>query len=345
MKRFKIILHLTIWPLYLVFVGIVLFAALQGEEIPPEDNSYYASFAVGIAILPPVLSFYGHYYYLFARHLQKREILLSALFSFLIALGATLAGFLFVNLANKEAAACLSQGWAYALAICMTLSIAFGVVALVLKGFFTWYEELKIKEELTEKTFRMELELVKSQLDPHFLFNTINNIDVLISKDSAQASQYLNQLSDIMRFMLYETKAEEIPLCKELEYIDKYIQLQKIRTANEKYVQYEVVGAPQQQKIAPMVFIPFIENAFKHSTNKKIEQAIDINIKIDDHAVIFKCQNKFEPHLLNGDGYHGLGNELIKKRLNLLYGKRHTLKVNRIEDQYHVALTILNGQV
>ena len=331
--------------MYLAFVGIVMFAALQGKDIPAEDYNYYAAFIFGLAILPPVLSFYAHYYYLFSQYLQKREILLSVFVSLFIAISATIIGFFLIWLIDREAAQCLQLGLPYALAIGMTISIVLGVVALVLKGFLTWYEELKIKEELTEKTFRMELELVKSQLDPHFLFNTINNIDVLITKDAKKASQYLNQLSDIMRFMLYETKAEEIPLEKELEYIDKYIELQKIRTANDQYVAYEVGGTPNHKKVAPMVFIPFIENAFKHATNKKMENAIDINIKVDDHAIIFKCQNKFDAHPSNGNGYNGLGNELIKRRLNLLYGKKHTLKVDCVEDLYQVELTILNGKV
>ena len=341
-KSFKTLVHIGFWLGYFVLVVIVMFAALQGEDVRPEDYGYYFSFIVGVGILPPIISFYSHYRYLFPRYLQKRKIALSVLFSLLLSLGATSIGLLFIKLTNEEASACITWGWPYAIGFTMAISILFGVVALVLKGFLTWYEELKLKEELLEKTHRMELELVKSQLDPHFLFNTINNIDVLISKDSEKASQYLNKLSDIMRFMLYETKAEEIPLSRELEYIEKYIQLQKIRTANSSYVNYEVIGTPEKKKVAPMVFIPFIENAFKHATNKKIENAVDIDIRVDNNAIVFKCQNKFEPHQSAKNGHNGLGNELIKRRLNLLYPEKHSLKVNRQEDQYNVILTINN---
>jgi LytS/YehU family sensor histidine kinase len=159
-----------------------------------------------------------------------------------------------------------------------------GIVALILKGFITWFNEIKLKELLREKNYEMEMSLIKSKLDPHLLFNTINNIDALILKDAVAASDYLNKLSDIMRFMLYETKADKIFLSKEIEYIDKYIALQKIRTANENHVHFAVTGIPGNKLIAPMVFIPFIENAFKHTNNKKLENAITINILIEDES-------------------------------------------------------------
>lgn len=218
-----------------------------------------------------------------------------------------------------------------------------GSVALVIKGFITWYNEIKLKEMLKEKNFEMEMALVKSQLDPHLLFNTINNIDALILKDAVTASDYLNKLSDIMRFILYETKGDKILLSKEIEYMDKYISLQKIRTSNENYVDFKVTGNPGFKSIAPMVFIPFIENAFKHTTNKKIENAIIVNLNIKDETIQLICENKFDPKSMAPPLNSGLGNELIKKRLNLIYGGRHTLEVHKTNEQYSINLTIPNG--
>lgn len=325
---------------------MIMFAAFQGRDIPPEDYGYYLSFILGVAILPPVISFYSFQSYLFTRYLQRRKVILSVLVGLLLAFGAMLSGFLLIGLTSGEAYNCIVTGWPYAVGFTLTIAAVYGVVGLVLKGFLTWYEELKLKEELLEKTHRMELALVKSQLDPHFLFNTINNIDILISKDPDEASLYLNKLSDIMRFMLYETKGEQIPLTKELEYIEKYIQLQRIRTANDKYVNYKVDGTAREKKIAPMVFIPFIENAFKHSGNKKIENAVDIDIDIQEDAIVFHCRNKFEPDRIATNGHNGLGNELIAKRLQLLYPEKHQLVFNRYDDQYCVELTIQqNGKV
>jgi two-component sensor histidine kinase len=346
MKRsFEVLLHIGFWLAHLIFVAMIMFAALRNVDIPPQDRAYYFWFITGIGIVPPVLSFYLNYYILFPRYLQKRKVFLSLSVGLLLAAGAASSGLLLVSLMNADAYNCLQEGWPYAIGFTWGISIVYGIIALVLKGFLTWYEELKLKEELMEKNFNMELALVKSQLDPHFLFNTINNIDILISKDPAEASNYLNKLSDIMRFMLYETKTEEIALAKELEYIEKYIQLQRIRTANKHFVDYEVKGHVNGQKVAPMVFIPFIENAFKHSANKKIDHAVQIDISVGEQAIIFKCRNKFEPKRIDTDGANGLGNELIRKRLQLLYPQKHTLLVDRRDDQYSVELSIPNGTV
>lgn len=345
-KSFRILLHTSFWLGYLIFIAIIMFAASQGQDLDfVGDRAYYFWFIFGVAILPPVFSFYTHYYYLFPKYLQQRKILLSILVGLAICIVGTTLGLLSINLANAEAAECIKWGLPYAAGFTLLIAVIFGVIALVLKGFLTWYEELKLKEELMEKNHQMELALVKSQLDPHFLFNTINNIDVLITKNPEEASNYLNKLSDIMRFMLYETKASEVPLTQELAYIEKYIQLQKIRSANENYVQYTVSGCSENKKVAPMLFIPFIENAFKHSSNKKLDHAVDVDINIDEHAIIFKCQNRFEPLKESINGYNGLGNELIKRRLNLLYPAKHALNVVRQNDHYSVELTILNNAV
>jgi LytS/YehU family sensor histidine kinase len=220
------------------------------------------------------------------------------------------------------------------------IGIICGIVALVINGFITWYNEIKLKEILKEKNHEMEMELIKLQLDPHLLFNTINNIDALILKDSVVASDYLNKLSDIMRFILYETKADKIPLAREVEYIEKYIALQKIRTANEKYVHLSVKGIIGSKCIAPMVFIPFIENAFKHTNNKKLENAISVNIIIEDETIQLICENKFDSKLKVEHTNGGLGNDLIQKRLQLLYQENYTLEVHKTNELYSINLKV-----
>jgi len=224
----------------------------------------------------------------------------------------------------------------------MTLiGVICGIVALVIRGFITWFNEIKMKQMLKEKNHEMEMALIKSQLDPHLLFNTINNIDALILKDAVKASDYLNRLSDIMRFVLYETKTDKILLSQEIEYIEKYIALQKIRTANETYVHFTVTGNIDNKLIAPMVFIPFIENAFKHTNNKKLENAITVNIIISDETTQLICENRFDSMSVKLP-VGGLGNELVQKRLDLIYAGRHTLEVNRNDELYSVNLIIPN---
>jgi LytS/YehU family sensor histidine kinase len=211
---------------------------------------------------------------------------------------------------------------------------------LGMRGFITWYCDIKLKEELSRKNHETELALIRSQIDPHFLFNTLNNIDVLIELDPVKASDYLNMLSDIMRFMLYETKTEMIPVARELQYIEKYIALQKIRTSNDSYVIYNIVGNYEQVSVEPMLFIPFIENAFKHAENTHIENAILISFIFTERRLTFTCKNKYITHPQRHKAYSGIGNDLIKRRLELLFGEKHTLSISDENEMYIITLAI-----
>lgn len=186
----------------------------------------------------------------------------------------------------------------------------------------------------------MELSLLKARLDPHFLFNTLNNIDVLIDEDAKAASMYLQKLSGIMRFVLYETPLERVALVKELDYIEKYIELQKIRTLNEQYIHMNITGCADDLLIAPMLFIPFIENAFKHVTNKKIKDAITIRIVITEDEIHFTCMNVFDRAIYPPSDQGGLGITLIRQRLELLYKGHYKLEIRQTGDIFRIECTI-----
>jgi LytS/YehU family sensor histidine kinase len=142
--------------------------------------------------------------------------------------------------------------------------------------------------------------------------------------------------------MLYETMSDKIMLSQEIEYIEKYIALQKIRTANLNYVQFLLTGNVGNKMIAPMVFIPFIENAFKHTNNKKLENAISVHIIISNKSIQLVCENKFDSKPTFREPGSGLGNDLIQKRLKLIYPDNHVLEVNKTNELYTVNLTIAN---
>jgi two-component system LytT family sensor kinase len=348
MKRSAIIfLHAGYWILYFFLLTLfVLF--LQAGGIKTISQSHEKMFGFirllgATTLLPALAGFYSFYYFLFDKYLSKKKIAALCIAGLTTVLLSGLLGTLGVNLLvkgnialNTDINVILSM-----LLFMSGLSLVHGIIALVMKGFINWYADIKIKEELQQKNFATELALVKSQLNPHFLFNTINNIDVLIEKDAARASAYLNKLSDIMRFMLYETKTENIPLQKELTYIDKYIDLQKIRTANTNFIQYSTEGNTAGWTIAPMLFIPFIENAFKHSGNKKADHAIVIKIVAAGKLLYFYCENHCSENPVIDHEATGLGNELIAKRLDLLYpGKHSRLEIKKENNIFKVQLTI-----
>ncbi|WP_183589006.1 sensor histidine kinase [Mucilaginibacter lappiensis] len=210
----------------------------------------------------------------------------------------------------------------------------------LVRGFLNWYADLVYKKQLEKKNIEMELALLKAQINPHFLFNTLNNIDVLIEKDPKTASVYLKKLSDILRFTLYEGPLAKTELAREVNYIEQYIELQKIRTANPNFVKFKVKGNPDNLFIAPMLFIPYIENAFKHATNKKINNAIEIDITVLDSAVEFTCSNVFNQSDTPAQPYSGLGLDLINSRLKLLYKNHHTLHITQKDHRFTVTLTV-----
>lgn len=337
-------LHIGFWLCYFSLILCLIAVVMRNEDMT--RLSYFLKLFFGFTIIPAAISFYGFYFYLFQKYRQSKKIILIFLQGVSLSFGASCVGFLTLHfILGVDCVAGTNESF-ISIFLKMTgamsvIAFIIGVIALVIKGFITWIAELKLQEALKQKSYDMEMALIKAQLDPHFLFNTINNIDVLILKNAEEASVYLNKLSDIMRFMLYETKSDKILLTKELEYIEKYIELQKIRTANANYVTFNTVGNSVNKIIAPMVFIPFIENAFKHTTNKKIEGAIIITILIEAISITFTCENKFNP--LARKETNGLGNELIQKRLQLLYPDKHHLNISHTTDQYSVYLKLNYG--
>ncbi len=337
------LLHIGYWFVFLILSMMMTYALSSNEDLSNDvTEEVLAAALFFIILLPAIITFYTFYLVLFPRYFRQKQIGYAFLLGVVISIGTTSLGFGFMSgFLYPQCAKDMNIPEAITfVTIASFFSLVGGTIAFVIKGFSTWFEEVKLKEALQDKNHAMELALVKSQLDPHFLFNTINNIDVLILKDAAEASDYLNRLSDIMRFMLYETKTEEILLSKEVNYIRKYIDLQKIRTANTTYVDFQLSGDVNGRKIAPMLFIPFIENAFKHTLNKKTEDAIRIHIRVEKDQIHMSCINRLEKHrrLKTEDG--GLGNELIRKRLELLYPNRHQLDTQQNEAEYQVQLTI-----
>lgn len=348
-KSFVILLHVGFWACYflLVFIALALYYR-SNHSVSLVVNALKN--ILFFAFLPSFVSFYLYYFLLFPKYLQQKKVVLSIFLGILISLVGAVVAYIVLRyfiesgyIIDMDEGGKNGRSTAPRVILVMTsIGVLGGGVALVMKGFITWFNEIKLKEDLREKSHQMEMALVKSQFDPHLLFNTINNIDALILKDAVRASEYLNKLSDIIRFVLYETKDDKILLSRELEYITKYIALQKIRTSNENYVHFTVTGTIGDKRIAPMVFIPFIENAFKHTTNKKLENAITVSLIIEDDTIHLVCENKYDEKQPAQQTTGGLGNQLIQKRLDLIYSGRHTLEVSKTDELYSVHLTIPN---
>lgn len=341
-RKIVFLLHLAYWLIYLLLLLIIIsVASLQLNQKPSVFNILIFTPIGFLCLFPNFISFYIFYSLLFERFLSRGKIAALIFYGSLTCLFSALVGAFALLIQFRTNKPVFTEAGSFsALMIWLFLVAAIhGGIALVIKGFVTWFDEIKIKEELAAKNYEMELELVKSQINPHFLFNTINNIDVLITIDSTKASEYLNKLSDILRYMVYKTKTEKIPLADELSYIEKYLELQRIRTSNLDYINFEIVGNAGNLTIAPMILFPFIENAFKHTEHKKSTSKINIEVLIEERKLVFKCENNYqEKNNEEVDG--GLGNELIERRLMLLYAERFALETEKDASVYKVKLTL-----
>lgn len=339
-KSIVILMHIGYWLVYWVLISFILLTTSQNVKHIPFSFFFLSPIPVS-TILPGVIGFYSSYIFLFKKYLANKKILQLIIAAVIISLLASVVtqAIMYVALPrngiNWTVGTCVNMGL-----VLVLISLIHCATGLVMQGFIKWFEDIKLKADLNKKNYETELALLKSQINPHFLFNTINNIDALITKDAASASKYLNELSDIMRFMLYETKTEKIPLAKELAYIEKFVALQKIRITNQHYINYMVRGDAANVMIPPMLFIPFIENAFKHTENKKAENAINIQLDIANSKIVFRCENSFNPNTQPKHENNGLGSELMKKRLALMYPDKHTLAITNNNELYKVELSL-----
>ncbi|GAB3924991.1 sensor histidine kinase [Larkinella terrae] len=341
------LLHLGYWFFYCLIITFLF--VLSSENIQSAFENWDDWLIIlATMLLTGFISFYAFYGWLVPRYLKNREIqqflswglgvsiaITGLIIAFVIAGLSVVVSFVF----GKVFFVSVSFGELLFLLIGSALvAVVNGLIGTVIRGSIMWYQDIHVKEMLANKTLRTELALLKAQINPHFLFNTLNNIDILIERDAPRASLYLNKLSDLLRFVLYETQAEQIPLAKELEYIRKYIELQKIRTTNGQFVSLQIDGKPDGLLIPPMLFVPFIENAFKYATNKKVNDAIRIRISVDDEQIHFQCVNVIDRGKTAQDAHGGLGNDLIRQRLTLLYPNKHTLTIRATDDDYSVDL-------
>ncbi len=218
-----------------------------------------------------------------------------------------------------------------------TLLFLIVIAASIVNHVYTLKEsERKLREENT----KAELSLLKSQINPHFFFNALNTIYYLAMQKSNRAPKAIITLSDMMRYMLTEAEVEYSTMAREKEYLDKYIELQKLRLPEKTKLDYRVDITDNEVRIAPLLFIPFIENAFKYGISANTETVITIKIDVvGNRARLFVRNNIFLNEEAEESTENGLKN--VKKRLELMYPGRYDLSVDRSGQTFTVKLSIM----
>ena len=202
-------------------------------------------------------------------------------------------------------------------------------------------KEDRLQKEKENENLKTELSLLRSQVSPHFMFNIMNNMVSLARKKSDLLEPSLIKLSSLLRYMLYETD-EKVPLQKEIEYLQSYIDLQKQRFGNNVIIKAGMEKVDDYYEIEPMLLIPFVENAFKHGTGMIENAEIDIELRTEKNMLSFSVRNKF-----NGgseeikDKSPGIGLANVQRRLDLLYGDKHSLLITKQDIWFIVSLQIV----
>jgi two-component system, LytTR family, sensor kinase len=199
----------------------------------------------------------------------------------------------------------------------------------------------KLQKELEKEKLNSELAFLKNQISPHFFFNTLNNIYSLISINAEDSQKAVLRLSKLMRYLLYDSEHGNTKLSNEIDFMNNYIDLMKLRLSSKISLNISFPDKYDDINIPPLIFIPFIENAFKHGISFRDKSFIDISMTTDRESIQFRCANSLVKIAEETEtGQSGIGLENVTKRLNLLFPGKHEIKINKSETEFEVFLQI-----
>jgi len=336
-KRYVILLHLSFW---------ILFALIPELPMIFPDRKYplyYYYYTLSSQLLN-VLNFYLVYFLVSIDFLHRRKIVVN-----LLKVLGVIAFFIGVRLVMLVVVQVYFAGFDYQevhirfyhVVLESYYSISFTLMAVLIKFMIDWFRTQKQKSELMARNKTSELALLRSQINPHFLFNTLNNLYSLVYKKSDEAPSMVMKLSDIMRYMLYDSNSEKVSLEKEIEYIGSFIELNELRLQEGQFVSFDVEGDIQSRVIPPMLLVPFVENAFKHGRKKYKLPGITIRLEVTGNRLDFDIRNYLHGSAtINKDQQGGIGLGNVRKRLDMIYPGTYTLDIDQTHEEYHVHLTI-----
>jgi two-component system LytT family sensor kinase len=340
-KKYKILIHIVYW-VYLINQGLFPFYINKLDATYLENFRYFKD--VFISTLLNVISFYSIYFsfpYLIKLKIKPLGILAVVILIAVILMIRLPLDFAFWkyigHLPEKELV--IKSDWIWNE---LRLVIITGIYAVLIRFMIDWFDSQKLKDELINQRQSSELALLRSQVNPHFLFNTLNNIYSLVYKKSDEAPAAVMKLSRIMRYMLYDSNNEKVQLEKEVDYLKSFIELQELRINQKGYVEFKIEGDIENRTIAPMLLIPFVENAFKHG-GKNHTPGIRIHLASEPTRILFEVTNYKKRNLLaQNDEMRGIGLQNTKRRLELLYHGKHELKIDDIQEMFRINLIINN---
>lgn len=325
----KVVVHILIW---LSFLTLVL---LQSYQLNTEISE-----RILLGTVLNIFIFYINYSFLVPKFLLKKRAPLYFAFVVILMLITVLIIKTVLPIENFQIPT--REGGTFGplkSLFPIIFSSAFIITGTALRMYEEWILNVQNKKEIEAKQNVTKLESLKNQLNPHFLFNSLNSIYSLANKKSNEAPEAIITLSELMRYMLYRTNEKLVPLQQELNYIENYIKLQRLRIANDANVKINIRGNVNTQQISPLLFISFIENAFKYGTDFKGNMEVKIVISVNENELHFECSNIIGSKNSSQED-SGIGLSNTKKRLNLLYPQRHTLIIKEENNRFIVDLKL-----
>jgi two-component system, LytTR family, sensor kinase len=344
-KTLNVILHLLLWGFLFSIPRLSILHPLQQISTVKEIFLWILAIVV----------FYLNYHVLIPRLLTKRKFFLFALVIFTI-LNFTFISSVFIETKyvtpgighqmpefdeltkgqfsipplfepNKEMIQSMQffQGFNSVIFIFVILAISTSI-----KITLQWYSDEKIRKDAENQKLNAELSFLKSQINPHFFFNTLNSIYSLATKKSDKTPEAIIKLSQLMRYIIYDSEKDMVPFNNEIEYIKNFVELQKLRLRENVFIDLKIYGNTNDKWIEPLLLLPFIENAFKHGIDYTEDCTIKILISINEDCLLFETENQIVK-LLNqtwNNKNSGIGLPNSEKRLSLLYPGNHSLNIS-----------------
>ncbi len=335
-KLFTIAMHSLVWML-LVVIPYVTTDQVFNLLAPTYETNYLLLSLILSAVL--IVSFYFNYIFLIPKFLlTKRYWLYFSLLLLAIVLVLFLSGAIFIfSDFNPEILAKTNP--IIEKIIPVIIINALFLWLLTIASSILWAAYNRLKQTESEK-LSAQIASLKSQINPHFLFNTLNNIYAIAIDTSPRAADMLDKLSEMMRYTMKDTQQDLVLLEDEINHIENFIALQHLRLDDSVKLEYTILESIPALQIAPMLLIPFIENAFKHGVNPEQKSYIKIEMTIDETEFKLKVKNNKVNIQRDISERSGLGIENTKHRLELIYPSKHILTINDTEKEFSVSLNI-----
>jgi sensor histidine kinase YesM len=333
----RLIHHLAFWGLsYYVLVHV--FAS--SSEIQPTDHIYTAVFLLTIAI-----GVYVNLYFLIPLFLNKGKYFLYGILLVICVVGSTYLNQLtFEHIIDFFLPGYYFISYLDFIDLLKYFAAFIGITSLIKlsKGYFLLLEARNQLMKMQKEKSEAELNALKTQVNPHFLFNGLNSIYSLVLKNSDKAPETILKLSEILRYIIYETRKEQVDLKTELDYMQYYIDIQKLRSGSLAKIEVSISGNPDNRKIAPLLFLPLIENSFKHGIKGETGPTfVMLEWTIGEGYIRFVAENnKGQTDDVGSDQHNGIGLENLKQRLDMAYPGKHHFEITETENRFKVELKI-----